>query len=246
MRGLADKVALVTGGNIGIGAATSRRLAEEGAAVAIGYYEDPDGAARLARECSANGHPAVSVRGDVSDGASVSEMVASATAALGAIEILVNNAGVARHTAFVDIEEDEWDWIFRTNIYGAYRCTRAVLPAMLKAGAGSIVNLSSELALVGEAMQVHYVVTKCAIIGLTKALAREVAPRGVRVNAVAPGPTDTRILSDEERTPEYAASIPLRRLGRPEDIAATIAFLCSADAEWYTGQVISPNGGAVI
>jgi 3-oxoacyl-[acyl-carrier protein] reductase len=246
MRGLAGKVALVTGGNIGIGAETSRRLAEEGAAVAIGYYEDPEGAERLARECSANDHPAVPVHGDISDGASVSEMVATATAALGPIEILVNNAGVARHTAFVDIDEDEWDWIFQTNIYGVYRCTRAVLPAMLNAGTGSIVNLSSELALVGEAMQVHYVATKCAIIGLTKALAREVAPHGVRVNAVAPGPTDTRILSDEERTAEYAASIPLRRLGRPEDIAATIAFLCSADAQWYTGQVISPNGGAVI
>jgi NAD(P)-dependent dehydrogenase (short-subunit alcohol dehydrogenase family) len=246
MRGLAGKVALVTGGNIGIGAAASRRLAEEGAAVAIGYYEDSEGAERLARECSADDHPVVPVHGDISDGASVSEMVASATAALGPIEILVNNAGVARHTAFVDIDEDEWDWIFQTNIYGVYRCTRAVLPAMLKAGTGSIVNLSSELALVGEAMQVHYVATKCAIIGLTKALAREVAPHGVRVNAVAPGPTDTRILSDEERTAEYAASIPLRRLGRPEDIAATIAFLCSADAQWYTGQVISPNGGTVI
>jgi 3-oxoacyl-[acyl-carrier protein] reductase len=246
MRGLAGKVALVTGGNIGIGAATSRRLAEEGAAVAIGYYEDPERALRLAHDCSANGQKAVAVPGDVSDAASVAEMVRGATEALGPIEILVNNAGVARHTPFIDIDENEWNWIFQTNIYGVYRCTRAVLPAMLDAREGCIVNLSSELALVGEAMQVHYVATKCAIIGLTKALAREAAPYGVRVNAVAPGPTDTRILSDEERTTEYAASIPLRRLGRPEDIAATIAFLCSADAQWYTGQVISPNGGAVI
>jgi 3-oxoacyl-[acyl-carrier protein] reductase len=246
VRGLAGKVALVTGGNIGIGAAASRRLAEEGAALAIGYVEDADGARELARECSALGHKAIAVRGDVSDPASVIEMVQMATASLGAIEILVNNAGVARHTPFVDIEEDEWNWIFQTNIYGVYRCTRAVLPGMLQAGRGCIVNLSSELALVGEAEQVHYVATKCAIIGLTKALAREVAPRGIRVNAVAPGPTDTRILSDEERTPRYAAGIPLQRLGRPADIAATIAFLCSADAEWYTGQVISPNGGAVI
>lgn len=246
MKGLAGKVALVTGGNIGIGAATSRRLAQEGATLAIGYYEDADGARDLARECSDLGHKAVAVRGDVSDPGSVTEMVQSAEASLGAIEILVNNAGVARHTPFVDIEEDEWNWIFQTNIYGVYRCTRAVLPAMMQAGRGSIVNLSSELALVGEAEQVHYVATKCAIIGLTKALAREVAPRGIRVNAVAPGPTDTRILSDDERTPQYASSIPLRRLGRPADIAATIAFLCSADAEWYTGQVISPNGGAVI
>lgn len=246
MRGLAGKVALVTGGNIGIGAATSRRLAEEGAAVAIGYYEDADGAQALAHECTYSGHKAVAVHGDVSDPASVTEMVATATASLGTIKFLINNAGVARHTPFIDIEEEEWNWIFQTNIYGVYRCTRAVLPAMLKAGSGSIVNISSELALVGEAEQVHYVATKCAIIGLTKALAREVASRGIRVNAVAPGPTDTRILSDEERTTEYAAGIPLRRLGRPADIAATIAFLCSSDAEWYTGQVISPNGGAVI
>jgi 3-oxoacyl-[acyl-carrier protein] reductase len=246
VKGLAGKVALVTGGNIGIGAATSRRLAQEGATLAIGYYEDADGALDLARECSDLGHKAIAVRGDVSDPGSVTEMVRSAEASLGAIEILVNNAGVARHTPFVDIEEDEWNWIFQTNIYGVYRCTRAVLPAMLQAGRGSIVNLSSELALVGEAEQVHYVATKCAIIGLTKALAREVAPHGIRVNAVAPGPTDTRILSDDERTPRYAAGIPLRRLGRPADIAATIAFLCSPDAEWYTGQVISPNGGTVI
>lgn len=246
MRGLAGKVTLVTGGNIGIGAATSRRLAEEGAAVAIGYYEDADRARALAHECSRFGHKAVAVHGDVSNSASVMEMVAMATARLGAIEILINNAGVARHTPFVDIDEEEWNWIFQTNVYGVYRCTRAVLPAMLQAGSGSIVNISSELALVGEAELVHYVATKCAIIGLTKALAREIAPHGIRVNAVAPGPTDTRILSDEERTPQYAASIPLRRIGRPADIAATIAFLCSADAEWYTGQVISPNGGAVI
>jgi 3-oxoacyl-[acyl-carrier protein] reductase len=246
MRGLAGKVALVTGGNIGIGAATSRRLAAEGAALAIGYVEDPDGAQALARECSAFGHPAVAIQGDVSDAASVAQMVRAAAETLGAIEILVNNAGVARHTPFVDIEEEEWDWIFQTNVYGVYRCTRAVLPAMLAANSGCIVNLSSELALVGEAEQVHYVATKCAIIGLTKALAREVAPHGVRVNAVAPGPTDTRILADTERTSQYAASIPLRRLGRPDEIAATIAFLCSSDAEWYTGQVVSPNGGTVI
>jgi 3-oxoacyl-[acyl-carrier protein] reductase len=246
MRGLTGKVALVTGGNIGIGAATSRRLAEEGAALAIGYVEDPDGARDLARECSAFGQQAVAVPGDVSDAASVTGMVRAVNEQLGAVQILVNNAGVARHTPFVDIAEDEWDWIFQTNIYGVYRCTRAVLPDMLAAGSGCIVNLSSELALVGEAEQVHYVATKCAIIGLTKALAREVAPQGVRVNAVAPGPTDTRILADEERTSRFTDGIPLRRLGRPEEIGATIAFLCSSDAEWYTGQVISPNGGAVI
>lgn len=246
MRGLAGKVALVTGGNLGIGAATSRRLAEHGAAVAIGYFEDADGARALAEDCSALGQRAVAIRGDVRDPVSVGEMARAVRESLGTIDILVNNAGVAKHTPFVDIAEEEWDWMFQTHIYGTYRCTRAVLPGMLAAGGGCIVNITSELALVGEAELVHYVAAKSAIIGFTKALAREVGPRGIRVNAVAPGPTDTRILTDEERTPQYAAGIPLRRIGRPEEIGATVAFLCSSDGEWYTGQVVSPNGGAVI
>jgi 3-oxoacyl-[acyl-carrier protein] reductase len=136
----------------------------------------------------------------------------------------------------VDITEEEWDWVFQTHIYGTYRCTQAVLPDMLAARHGCIVNISSELALVGEPELVHYVAAKSGIIGFTKALAREVGPHQVRVNAVCPGPTDTRILTDDERTDAYASNLPLRRIGRPGEIAATIAFLASSDAEWYTGQ----------
>jgi NAD(P)-dependent dehydrogenase (short-subunit alcohol dehydrogenase family) len=246
VRWLEHQVALVTGGNTGIGAATSRRLAAEGASVAIGCFEDADAAEELARELSESGPKCVVVQGDVRDASSVVEMAERARRALGGITILVNNAGVARHTPFVDISEEEFDWIFQTHVYGTFRCTKAVLPDMLAAGRGSIVNISSELALIGEPELVHYVAAKSAIIGFTKALAREVGPQGVRVNTVCPGPTDTRILTDAERTEEFARTMPLRRLGKPEEIAATIAFLCSTDGAWYTGQVLSPNGGAVI
>jgi NAD(P)-dependent dehydrogenase (short-subunit alcohol dehydrogenase family) len=246
MRWLEGQVALVTGGNIGIGAATSRRLAAEGASVAVGFFEDQDAAEELAGELSKTGPRCCAIHGDVRSSSSVLEMVEGAQAALGNITVLVNNAGVARHTPFLEISEEEFDWIFQTNVNGTFRCTKAVLSNMLTAGHGSIVNISSELALIGEPELVHYVAAKSAIIGFTKALAREVGPRGVRVNTVCPGPTDTRILTDAERTEEYARTLPLRRLGTPDEIAATIAFLCSADGGWYTGQVLSPNGGAVI
>jgi len=246
MEGLQGQVALVTGGNTGIGAATCRRLAAEGVSVALGYFEDEPGAVRMAHELTRDGVRCAAVQGDVRDPRSVIEMVAKARSAVGPISILVNNAGVARHTPFIQIEEEEWDLIFQTDAYGAYRCTRAVLPDMLKAGGGSVIFISSELALVGEAELTHYVAAKASLIGLTKALARELGPKKIRVNAVAPGPTDTRILTDAERTSEYTSKLPLGRLGKPEEIAATIAFLCSVDGAWFTGQVISPNGGAVI
>lgn len=246
MRGLQGKSALVTGGNVGIGEAISRRLAAEGVSVAVNWFQDPERAEAIAEELTDGDVKCIAVHGDVRDGGSVRAMFERARERLAPITILVNNAGVARHTRFLDIEEEEWEWIFQTNVHGAYRCAREAIPPMIEAGGGSVVNLSSELALVGEPELVHYVASKAAIIGLTKALAREVAPDNVRVNAVAPGPTDTAMLADEERSDEFTSQLPLRRIGRPEDIAATVAFLCSSDAEWYTGQVLSPNGGAVI
>lgn len=207
----------MTGGNTGIGAAVVGR----------------------------GGGRAVAVTCDVRERGSVDVAVARIERELGPIEALVNNAGVLRHTPFLEIDDDEWRWIFRTNVEGTFHCIQACLPGMLERGDGCIVNVASELALVGEPELVHYTASKAAVVGLTKALAREVAPRGVRVNAVAPGPTDTRILTEEERSRAYAEQLPMRRLGRPEEIAATVAFLCSNDAGWYAGQVLSPNGGAV-
>lgn len=244
--GETPSAALVTGGNHGIGRAICERLATSGHRVAIGYYEDEDEAKSLADRLSQGGSRCVAVYGDVSIAESVDSMVSTACAVLdGPMSILVNNAGAARHTPFLDMTDEEWEWIIQVHLMGAVRCARQVVPAMLKRGSGTIVNMVSQLALIGQPGLAHYVSAKSGVIGLTKTLAREYAPK-IRVNAVAPGPTDTRILSDRERTAEFARGIPLGRLGRPEEIAALVDLLCSPHGEWYTGQVISPNGGTVI
>ncbi len=246
VRRLAGRTAFVTGGNTGIGAAIVRRLGSEGAAVGVAYLEDAAGAEALALEVRRAGARCVAAACDVRDRGSVRAAVSAVERELGSVDTLVNNAGVLRHTPFVEIDPSEWRLIFDTNVDGAYHCLQACLPGMLERGSGCVVNVASELALVGEPLLVHYSASKAAVVGLTKALAREVGPLGVRVNAVAPGPTDTRILTDEERSEAYALRLPLRRLGRPEEIAATVAFLCSDDASFYAGQVLSPNGGAVM
>lgn len=246
MRSLDGRTAFVTGGNTGIGSAVVRRLASEGARVGLAYLEDPEGAEALAADLRELGGDAAAVACDVRDRASVDAAVDAVASALGPVDTLVNNAGVIRYTPFLRIDEEEWRWVFAVNVEGVYRCIQACLPGMLERGRGCIVNVASELAFVGEPELVHYSATKAAILGLTKSLAREVGPLGVRVNAVAPGPTDTRMLTEEDRSDAYVGRLPLRRLGRPEDVAATVAFLCSDDADWYAGQILSPNGGAVM
>lgn len=246
MGSLDGRTAFVTGGNTGIGSAVVRRLAAEGARVGLGYFENPEGAEALAADLRELGGDATAIACDVRDRASVDAAVGAVASALGPVDTLVNNAGVIRYTPFLRIDEEEWRWVFAVNVEGTYRCIQACLPGMLERGRGCVVNVASELAFVGEPELVHYSATKAAILGLTKALAREVGPLGVRVNAVAPGPTDTRMLTEEDRSESYLGRLPLRRLGRPEDIAATVAFLCSDDADWYAGQILSPNGGAVM
>lgn len=240
------RTAFVTGGSTGIGAAIVQRLVAEGAHVGFGHFEDPAGAEGMAAGLRSDGARAVAVPCDVRDRASVDAAVADVAAHLGPIDMLVNNAGVIRHTPFLEIDEEEWSLLFETNVAGAYRSLQACLPAMVERASGCVVNIASELAFVGEPLLAHYTATKAAIVGMTKALARELGPLGIRVNAVAPGPTNTRILTDEERSEAYAATLPLGRLGAPSEIAATVAFLCSDDAAWYAGQVLSPNGGAVM
>lgn len=243
---LAGRTAFVTGGNTGIGAGIVRRLAEEGARVGLAHFEDHDGAQELAAGLRTAGAEVVAVPCDVRDRSSVEVAVAEVARRLGPVDTLVNNAGVIRHTPFLEIGEQEWRLLFETNVGGTYRCLQACLPAMVERASGCVVNVASELAFVGEPLVVHYTATKAAIVGMTKALAREFGPLGIRVNAVAPGPTDTRILTDEERSQGYVGRLPLGRLGTTAEIAATVAFLCSEDAAWYAGQVLSPNGGAVM
>ena len=246
MTGLEGKVALVTGASKGIGAEIARSLGEQGVMVGVNYLSDQAGAEAVVRHILGLGRRCIAVHGDVGDPQAVTTMVKKVEEELGPIAILVNNAGVARHTPFIEMEEEEWNWMFQVHVYGTCRCIWRVLPGMIARKGGAIVNIISELALVGETGLSHYVAAKCAVIGLTKSLAREVGPLGIRVNAVAPGPVDTQMLTDAERSEEFIRALPLRRLGLPQDIAPTVSLLCSDEGSWFTGQVISPNGGAVI
>jgi 2-hydroxycyclohexanecarboxyl-CoA dehydrogenase len=183
---------------------------------------------------------------DVADAAAVAGLVAQTEADLGPIEVLVNCAGYVEETPLGEITDAEWNRMLRVNLGGTWHTCREVAPRMAARGRGAIVNTSSELALCGAELHTHYCAAKGAIIGLSKALALELSGRGVRVNTVAPGATDTALLTDTWRTPGYLASLPVGRLSTAAEIAATIAFLASDAAAYVTGQVISPNSGAVI
>lgn len=236
---LRGKVAFVTGGNTGIGAAISRRLSSEGASVAIAYREEAAGADRLAAKLPT---PSLAVPCDVTEPATVEAALEQAAAALGAVTVLVNNAALLRRTPFLEIDEAEWDEVIRVALYGAYHCARAVLPGMIELGSGSIISIGSELTTLGGELQSHYVAAKSGVVGLTRALAYELGPHGIRANVVAPGPTETRMLSTEIPA-SFVETVPLRRLGRPDDIAGAVAFLAGDDSSWVTGQVIGVNGG---
>jgi NAD(P)-dependent dehydrogenase (short-subunit alcohol dehydrogenase family) len=247
MGSLDGNVALVTGASRGIGRAIAERLAAEGADVALNDHaprgDDMDAAVAAV---AAHGSAADYFQADVSDASAVQTMVDGVLERYERIDIVVNNAGVACPGAIEDLSEADWDRTLGINLKGQFLVSRAVIPGMRARGAGRIVNIASELGLVGEADLSPYCASKAGVIGLTKSLARELAPARVRVNCVAPGPTDTSILRDTERTPEYLATIPLGRLGTPAEIAWAVWYLASPHAEWITGQVLSPNGGVVM
>jgi 3-oxoacyl-[acyl-carrier protein] reductase len=250
---LAGQVALVTGASRGIGRATAERLGLEGAHVVLNYFaradaaHGNDGAIENALSIvRASGARALGIEADVSDQQTVRAMISAVEAEFGRIDILVNNAGVEEGGTLLETEEAEWDRVLAVNLKGQFLVSQAVVPGMIRRGSGRIVNVSSELALVGRPGASAYVASKAGVIGLTKALARELAPRGILVNCVAPGPTDTDLLGADERGPQKVGAIPLGRIGEPSEIAAAICFLVSPDSSWTTGQVFSPNGGTVI
>lgn len=245
--GLDGRAALVTGGASGIGRAVALRLARDGADVAV-LDRDRDGAEVVAGEVGALGRRAVSVQVDVADTASVAAGVAAARSALGPLHVLVNSAGISGFAPLVDMTDAQWDAMIAVHLRGTFLCSRAVLPDMLAAGGGRIVNVSSVGGLRGGPMLTHYAAAKAGVIGFTKALAIEVGGRGVTVNAIAPGLVDTPMLRasglSEAVKEQSLRQTPVGRLGTPDDIAAACAYLVSDEAAWFTGQVLSPNGGA--
>jgi NAD(P)-dependent dehydrogenase (short-subunit alcohol dehydrogenase family) len=246
----AQRTALVTGGGSGIGRAIAHRLAEDGLAVAI-VDLNTQAADAVAGEVKEKGHDALAIGGvDVSDRSQVNGAVDNARRALGPVLVLVNNAGLSGTTGFLKINDEMWDRMMAVNLSGPFYCTQAVLPGMIDAGWGRIVNISSSSAQSGQQYMVHYVSSKAGLIGMTKALALEFGPKGITVNTIPPGFVDTPMLRDAEERGFLAGSVddhaertPVRRPGRPEDIAAACSFLVSDEAGYITGQIIGVNGG---
>ena len=243
---LSGKIAIVTGAARGMGYAVAKRLAAAGANVVINDI-NAEAAVRAASDLDAVGHAALAVAGDVTSGRDVGRLMAAAMERYGEVHILVNNAGILRPTAVIDIEEDEWDLVVNVNLKGTYLCSRAVLPGMQKTGWGRIVNFSStagkNVSTVGGA---HYTAAKAGILGFTRHLAKEVAGHGITVNAVCPGLIDTEMVRStisDERAQAYADSFPIKRLGEPFEVAELVAFLASDRAAYITGASLDINGG---
>ena len=242
-----SRVALVTGAGSGIGRAIAEKLAKDGER---GVVNDLNGetADEVAARIKESGGEAAPAPGDVSDAQAVHRIVEAAREAYGSPEILVNNAGFGQQKRFVDLTVEDFDRMIGVHLRGTFLCTRAVLPEMLSQGYGIIVNIASQLGQIGGVELCHYSSAKAGIIGLTKALAREVSAQGVRVNAVAPGPINTDLvlgLSEEWRNAK-AADLPLGRFGEPWEVAETVAFLASDGAALYVGQTLGPNSGDVM
>lgn len=237
-----NKTALVTGGSRGIGREICIRLAKAGYNVVTCYASSSSQAEEVVRACGEN---AEAYRVDVSDSAAVAELVEKVREKYGRIDVLVNNAGVTRDNLILKMKEDEFDEVINTNLKGAYLCTQQVSRLMLKQKSGRIINISSVVGLRGNAGQANYAASKAGIIGMTKSVAKELASRGITVNAVAPGFIETEMtakLSDSV-VDECLKSIPMRCMGRAKDVADLVAFLASDEARYITGQVICVDGG---
>ena len=241
----AGKTAVVTGGSRGIGRAVCLELAAGGANVVLCYAGNEAAAQETVAACEALGAKALAVRCDVADAAQVKALMDAAVEAFGAIHILVNNAGINRDGLLMLMKEEDFDAVINANLKGTFLCMKAVARLMMKQKYGRIISMSSVVGLRGNAGQMNYAASKAGIIGLTKSMAKELATRGVTVNAVAPGfiATDMTDAMPEAAKTATLASIPMQRLGAAEDVAKAVAFLASDDAAYITGQVLAVDGG---
>ncbi|HCG2625044.1 3-oxoacyl-[acyl-carrier-protein] reductase [Staphylococcus aureus] len=239
------KSALVTGASRGIGRSIALQLAEEGYNVAVNYAGSKEKAEAVVEEIKAKGVDSFAIQANVADADEVKGMIKEVVSQFGSLDVLVNNAGITRDNLLMRMKEQEWDDVIDTNLKGVFNCIQKATPQMLRQRSGAIINLSSVVGAVGNPGQANYVATKAGVIGLTKSAARELASRGITVNAVAPGfivSDMTDALSDELKE-QMLTQIPLARFGQDTDIANTVAFLASDKAKYITGQTIHVNGG---
>lgn len=245
---LSGKTAVVTGGSRGIGRAIALKLAGLGANIVLNYNNSIGAVEEVIKEIEAAGGTATAVQGDVSVFQDAEKIVKTAVEKFGSLDILVNNAGITKDGLLLRMKEEDFDRVIDVNLKGAFNCIRHASAIMLKQRSGRIINISSVVGITGNAGQVNYAAAKAGIIGVTKSAAKELASRGITVNAVAPGYIDTSMTEVlAEKTKELIlGSIPLKRMGRPEDVAEAVAFLASESAAYITGQVIHVDGGMVM
>lgn len=239
------KCALITGASGGIGSEIALRLAKDGFNIAACYCSDENGIAQLEKKLAKTDAEYKLYKADVSDYNSIKEVFTDAAEVFGGVSVLVNNAGIAQQKLFTDITQEEFDRITAVNFKGVFNCCQCAVPYMVNKKAGKIINISSMWGVCGASCETVYSATKAAVIGLTKALARELAPSNVQVNCVAPGAIDTKMnnnLSDEDKQ-AFAAEIPMGRFGTAKEIAGVVSFLASEDSDYVTAQVITADGG---